>query len=248
MTPSTDALTWIERAWRCEPIVALRKLILLGLVTILPVSYASHFLLKLSGNALWLPREWRLTVQILGVTLGLGVFGWVRARHKEAAARSHAPEEGHGSAEYGRAIRLLLLATVLLVASLGARAQSVVPGSPPQWWIAASAERALPPFIDLEHGTIFVPMSWPEDWERRFRLYEAAADNVARMDGLMYVLAYSPDELFDWLSHEGQWRLAFATLVFLVLHLGTLGAAAAALGLTLSPATTIGKLLASLSR
>ncbi len=212
--------------------------------------YASTYLLHLSGGALWLPIEWREVVKILGVFLGMCVFGLTRARI--AAAEEADAAHGHGAAShektharrYATAIALVVAAIVLLAAYVGLRARCVIEWTPPQAWREHYASAPVPSFVDVERGTVYLPALLPDALEAKIAAAERAPDNHGQLDGISYLLAYAPDELFDELTVNGRGALAWTTLLFLLLHLSILVAVSVALGLTFAPASALGKLVA----
>ncbi len=212
--------------------------------------YASTYLLHLSGGALWLPIEWREVVKVLGVLLGMCVFGFTRARRGAADARaadgehSAADHEAAHARRYKSAIMLTLAALVLLCAYVGLRARCVIEWTPPAQWRERYASTTVPSFVDVERGTVYLPARLPAELKGRIAAAERAPDNNGQLDGITYLLTYAPDELFDWLTVNGRGALAWTTLLFLLIHLGILVLVSIALGLTFAPASALGKMVA----
>jgi hypothetical protein len=67
-------------------------------IAALALWFFSHLLSRLSGTALWVPKEWRLIVRIIGTAIGMAVFSYVRHRHATAitAAASESSESHSG--------------------------------------------------------------------------------------------------------------------------------------------------------
>lgn len=241
-----------ERRGRLPFSRTLRRVLVTALPSIayaIGVWYASKALLKLSGNALWLPFEWRRTVEVLGVTFGVLVFGLaVHVSHRTSAAAEHgaAPTADHAASERSRYRRALVFmggALLALFVYVGLRRATVVDWTPPQWYVESHRGRPLPSFVDLEHGTFFLPLVWPEELERHAESVRQLPD--FQSTPIQYLLDHAPQELIDLVEAHAKTELLWTTWAFLALHLVILALTSLALGSSFSVAGTLGKLLST---
>jgi hypothetical protein len=114
-------------------------------VVILATFLATRTLLKLSGNALWLPPEWRDSMQLLIPGIGLGVYGMgrhcgklMRMAYQKAGASHEGESPKHIKEEMRRgalSLLLLLTAVVLLISYFQLRTDCLYTFQPPAgWW------------------------------------------------------------------------------------------------------------------
>jgi hypothetical protein len=212
------------------------------------VWYASKALLKLSGNALWLPLEWRRTVEVLGVMFGVLLFGLAahatdRARAKSGAGDAHEAEARAAHVKYKRAVAYMGGALVALFLYVALRQATVIDWTPPPWYVEDHRGRPLPPFVDLEAGTIFLPLVWPEELERQAEATRQLPDFYSTP--IHYLLSHAPQQLIDVVEANAKGGLLLTTWLFLALHLTILAFTSLALGSSFTVAGAIGKLFTS---
>ena len=211
------------------------------------VWYASKALLKLSGNALWLPIEWRRTVEVLGVSFGVLLFGLAAHRthkaHAAAAKRGHGAEDEATGAKYRRAALYMGGALVALFLYVALRQATVVDWTPPPWYVEDHRGQPLPPFVDLEGGTLYLPLSWPDELERQADIVRKLPDFYSTP--LNYLLSHAPQQVIDVVEANGKSGLLVTTWLFLALHLAILALVSLAMGSSFTLAGTLGKLASS---
>jgi hypothetical protein len=218
--------------------------------------YFSHTLLKLSGSALWLPPEWRRSIEVLATLLGTTIFAWLLHassgpfpaaeldgnKPAEVVGQVHLSRQGSRQRRFGLALAWIAGFAVFLSAYMMLRGACVYPFSRYAEWRdqeakmeAAAARRGekptsqpIPQFIDTERGELFLPLWFPPEQ----REYFTRMRDEHFQDGLMYVLDHEPDRIIDWLREDRACRLRLnvTALLFLLLHLGIVVCFAAGAG------------------
>jgi hypothetical protein len=172
--------------------------------------YASDFLLRLSGHALWLPEEWRATVRVVGVAFATAMFEVFLALQRALAPKPAARRPGPSHSAW-RAFASWSAVVVLVAVSAWCRSEVIVRWEPSDAWLelhghiaaAPPSQPAAPPsrlneptprrgpltpdplpsFVDFERKLVFVPFewAWPESRLAEFRALGEVSPNVARM-------------------------------------------------------------------
>jgi hypothetical protein len=102
---------------------------------------------------------------------------------------------------------------------------------------------AIPDFMDVERGEMYVPMWWLIPSEQKTYIEKEGA--LHDRDGLGYVLDTEMDTVVDWLRREWQPALMWTTVAFAALHLAIVGLVAGGVGFAFETADAVGELIAS---
>ena len=223
-----------------------RKHVLPNLAFAVPGYFASQFIQHLGGGALWLPRDWRDTVGVFGLLIGLAAFNVARWHtHAGAqpvaqpASKTGAPKERRARA--GRVHWLWYgIAIVVLCGYVFLRYRCVYSWSPRLEWlelhgVPASGAEGLPAFIELEpqrsdgalagnapvevwRGSFLVPLSFSPSTR-------AALTDIEREQGrdpILYSLECNEEWLIDRIQHHEEMTMALTTIVFFVVHVAVI--------------------------
>ncbi len=229
-----------------------RKHVVPNLVFAVPAYFASRFIQHLGGGALWFPRQWRETVGIFGLLIGLAAFNLARSNVRvrgraRPAARSRGGEKeesgAHGSRVRLRSLGCYALALVFLGGYVLLRHHCVRSWSPRLEWLAlhgvtSAGAEGLPSFIELapqpsvrarEPGAEPGPV---EVWRGSFlvplrfsagtRAALAAIEREQGRDPILYSLECNEEWLIDRIEHHEQLWMALTTIVFFAVHMGVL--------------------------
>lgn len=220
-------------------------------VILLGVFALTHVLLKLGGNALWLPVERRESLEIMVSTIGLLVYGLSQhfAKPRPAVLRKL----------LAIAAMVLAIATFLFYNQIAGRCvRSFQPSD--GWWErqfsdstraapsaagqgAAASSDAIPYFLDRQRNTVFIPLSWDPKF---LQILEDRGNGDAET-GLDDILGHDPMTLVDHLqTAPGRASLDPACSLLTWLHIVLVTLVAGAAGATYSPAESLAEQIAHL--
>jgi hypothetical protein len=170
----------------------------------------SHVLQKLSGQALWLPAELRVAVEVFATMIGTFVFLLAGKQPRAAAAQRR---------NLLKATAWTVVAVVFFVAYMWLRARCVVSWDPAEWREGKEPSdiEALPSAVDVQHGRIYIPLTFPP--EQQDYLASLEREDPHGLDGLQILLQDEPDHLFDWLRGTLIKPLWMTSVYFLIVHL-----------------------------
>jgi hypothetical protein len=179
----------------------------------------SYVLQQLSGHALWVPPQLRVIIEVFTTMLGTTLFLLFLRKSRNLAERRRS---------LWKALAWIVAALAFFVVSLWLRAECVISWDPADWRVdkEPSDLAALPSFVDVEHGEVYVPLRFLPDQEAYIAaLGRADGEGVG---GLQLLLQQEPDRLFDWLRVSLRTQLWQTSAVFLCVHLAIIACAALA--------------------
>lgn len=182
----------------------------------------SHMLQQLSGQALWMPSQLRVAVEVFTTLLGTIVFLRVQGRPRTKGAKRRG---------LSLAILWALGAVVFFVAYMWLRSACLISWDPAQWKTTNPEAdfAALPDFVDPVEGQVYIPLVLPA--ELQDYLEELGRNPSASFGGLQWILLTEPDLLFDWLRGEARMQLWATSALFLFVHLAIISCVAVAAAL-----------------
>ncbi len=240
---------FIQKRWRYFVVIA---------TYVVPAWYASSYLLELSKSALWLPPEWRDSVRVFGIALGLICFNVARTRVAEATEKRCQPNDPRpldprreGKALAGAALWFGLSIALFLVHTLW-RYTVVVPFEPStnlvlsRWGgtdagLPASEAidlSGLPSGVHLERrgtayrGSLLVPPLFMMTPETR-RMFERRT--FPGTNGLEFFLNEEPEHLLDILERRESSAVGLCMGIFVILHVVILATFSFSIGYVFSP-------------
>jgi hypothetical protein len=170
----------------------------------------SHLLQQLSGQALWVPSQLRVAVEVFTTLLGTAIYMRLQGRPRTVAGKKRSAS---------LAIAWVMGAVLLFVGYLWLRSTCVVSWDPADWKVGKDDAdiAALPDFVDSSGGQVYVPLRFPADLQSYVE--QVDRDAIPGIGGLQEILMKEPDYLFDCLRGEGRMHLWATSVLFLVLHL-----------------------------
>lgn len=234
-----------------EVLGVVRMHVLPNVLFAVPAYFASKFIQQLGGGALWFPKQWRDTVGVFGLLVGLAVFNYARAGRghadpglavrKSSGAERAAPSKGHEGRAQLRSLRWYALALVALCAYIFLRHQCVYSWSPRAEWLAlnevtTAGAADLPSFVELQPQRLDSVHASDVDeiavWRGSFlvplffstetRAALEAIELETGRDPILYCLESNEEWLIDRIRHYEGTSMAVTTTVFLVVHLAVL--------------------------